>query len=133
MRDSPRVARLSLWKLALAVLASLSWAAPGELRAESSRDAGTAPILSAIETLESGSDAKCYSSASRFEDFLYGTPLGDDARHAEGEEQTLKDLATNRSYRVLQGVGIVPEPDAVAGLSDARSETTRSELADTAR
>ena len=87
MRDSPRVARLSLWKLALAVLASLSWAAPGELRAESSRDAGTAPILSAIETLESGSDVKCYSSASRFEDFLYGTPLGDDARHAEGEQQ----------------------------------------------
>ena len=56
MRDSPRVASLSLWKLALAVLASLSWAAPGELRAESSRDAGTAPILSSIETLESGSD-----------------------------------------------------------------------------
>ena len=50
-----------------------------------------------------------------------------------GEEQTLKDLATNRSYRVLQGVGIVPEPDGVAGLSAARSETTRSELADTAR
>jgi hypothetical protein len=50
-----------------------------------------------------------------------------------GEEQTLKNLATGRSYRVLQGVGIVPEPEAVAGLSAARSETPPSELADTAR
>ncbi len=37
-------------------------------------------ILSAIETLESESDAKCHSSASRFEDFIYGTPLADEGR-----------------------------------------------------
>ena len=40
-------------------------------------------ILSAIEKLESGNDAKCHSSASRFEDFLYGTPLSDAARQSQ--------------------------------------------------
>jgi hypothetical protein len=87
MRDSDRVARLSVWQSAFAVLAALSAAAPAPLRAEPTRDTSAAPILSAIETLESGSDAKCYSSASRFEDFLYGTPLGDEARQAEGNQQ----------------------------------------------
>jgi hypothetical protein len=45
------------------------------------------PVLSAMESLESSRDAKCHSTASRFEDFLYGTPLGDDARHANVEAQ----------------------------------------------
>jgi hypothetical protein len=87
MRDSGRVARLSVWQSALTVLAALSAAAPAPLRAEPTRDSSAAPILSAIETLESGSDAKCYSSASRFEDFLYGTPLGNEARQAQGNQQ----------------------------------------------
>ncbi len=39
-----------------------------------------AKILAAIETLESESDAKCHSSANRFEDFIYGTPLADEGR-----------------------------------------------------
>jgi len=38
------------------------------------------PLLGAIEELESEHDAKCYSSASRFEDFVSGTPLSPDAR-----------------------------------------------------
>ena len=44
-------------------------------------------ILSAIETLESESDAKCHSSASRFEDFIYGTPLADEGRWANVDLQ----------------------------------------------
>ena len=44
-------------------------------------------ILSAIETLESEHDATCYSSAGRFEDFLFGTPLSAGARHANVELQ----------------------------------------------
>ena len=43
----------------------------------------SAPILSAIESLESNNDAVCHSSASRFEDFLYGTPLSDSARERQ--------------------------------------------------
>ena len=45
------------------------------------------PILSALERLESERDAKCYSTASRFEDFLYGTPLDEAARAANVDEQ----------------------------------------------
>jgi hypothetical protein len=45
------------------------------------------PLLSAIEQLESDHDAKCHSSANRFEDFLFGTPLSDAARSASVELQ----------------------------------------------
>ncbi len=45
------------------------------------------PILSAIEKLESERDAKCHSTASRFEDFIYGTPLADAGRWASVELQ----------------------------------------------
>ncbi len=40
-------------------------------------------ILAEIETLESNSDPKCYATASRLEDFIYGTPLTDKARFAK--------------------------------------------------
>ena len=45
------------------------------------------PLLSAIEELESDHDAKCHSSANRFEDFLFGTPLSETARNANVELQ----------------------------------------------
>ncbi len=54
---------------------------------ETRLDSSPEPVLSAIELLESSSDAKCHSSASRFEDFLYGTPLTDEARRAQFELQ----------------------------------------------
>ena len=38
------------------------------------------PILSAMESLESAADAKCDSTANRFEDFVFGTPLDEGAR-----------------------------------------------------
>jgi len=44
-------------------------------------------ILSAIESLESTSDAKCHSSANRFEDFIYGTRLADEGRWANVDLQ----------------------------------------------
>ena len=51
-------------------------------RGDSSTD-----ILYAIRTLESGHDPKCHSTACRFEDFLYGTPLTEEAREAKIELQ----------------------------------------------
>ena len=44
-------------------------------------------ILLAILDLESANDAKCHSTACRFEDFLFGTPLNDAARSARFERQ----------------------------------------------
>ncbi len=40
------------------------------------------PILTEIGTLESARDPKCHATASRLEDFLYGTPLTFEARTA---------------------------------------------------
>lgn len=37
-------------------------------------------IIGHIEALENNSDPKCYATASRLEDFIYGTPLSNDAR-----------------------------------------------------
>ncbi|MGB1197746.1 MAG: CRTAC1 family protein [Thalassotalea sp.] len=37
-------------------------------------------ILNAINKLETKSEPKCYATASRLEDFMFGTPLHDDAR-----------------------------------------------------
>jgi hypothetical protein len=51
------------------------------------RQSSPETILSAIEQLESQRDAKCHSTASRFEDFLFGTPLSAPARLAHDEEK----------------------------------------------
>ena len=53
---------------------------PAPIAAPDRPDPPPESILSAIETLESESDAKCNSSANRFEDFIYGTPLADEGR-----------------------------------------------------
>ena len=45
-----------------------------------SSDRSTQVILDSIGDLEAASDAKCNSTASRFEDFLFGTPLSESAR-----------------------------------------------------
>lgn len=37
-------------------------------------------IIEKIHTLEKDKDPKCYATANRLEDFMYGTPLEDDAR-----------------------------------------------------
>jgi hypothetical protein len=44
-------------------------------------------VVSAMQELESQRDAKCHSTASRFEDFLFGTPLSAPARRANVELQ----------------------------------------------
>lgn len=38
------------------------------------------PVLQAIAELESERDPKCHATASRLEDFMFGTPLSDEAR-----------------------------------------------------
>ena len=44
-------------------------------------------ILAGIEELEGNRDPKCYASASRLEDFMYGTPLTDPARYQKNKLQ----------------------------------------------
>ncbi|CAA0108068.1 Uncharacterised protein [BD1-7 clade bacterium] len=45
------------------------------------------PVLQSIGELEGTSDPKCYATASRLEDFIYGTPLTDGARFAKIDYQ----------------------------------------------
>lgn len=66
-------------------------ASPGDsTHAQDAGDAGgsaAAPVLEAMRALESARDAKCHSSACRFEDFVFGTPLADGGRVAKIELQ----------------------------------------------
>ena len=67
--------------------------------------ASPASILSAIEELESARDAKCNSSANRFEDFLFGTPLSEAARaaHVELQKQLVGRIWSDASARSPEG------------------------------
>ena len=44
-------------------------------------------ILQGIEEFEGDHDPKCYATASRLEDFMFGTPLADDARFQKNRLQ----------------------------------------------
>ncbi|MBW2421533.1 MAG: CRTAC1 family protein [Deltaproteobacteria bacterium] len=87
------------------VLSAVVLVAYGVTRAaeEGPEDSAPETILSAIERLESQHDAKCHSSASRFEDFLFGTPLSAQARFAHDEAKKRVALrlwsAASRSAR----------------------------------
>lgn len=48
---------------------------------EFDKNLGVKPVVEAIGALESVRDPKCYATASRLEDFMYGTPLTWGARH----------------------------------------------------
>lgn len=61
-------------------------------QAQSLDSEGLEEILSGIQTLEGERDPKCYATASRLEDFMYGTPLSDPARFQKNNLQ--KRLAT---------------------------------------
>jgi len=73
------------------------------------------PLLSAIEQLESDHDAKCQSSANRFEDFLFGTPLSEAARSAsvELQVQLVRELWARASQAALHDGESVIQPHRV--------------------
>jgi hypothetical protein len=56
------------------------------------QDPGASVILDQIVALEGQRDPKCYATASRLEDFMYGTPLDFDARAVKIERQ--RELVT---------------------------------------
>ena len=51
-------------------------------------------VLQVMENLEKNRDPKCYATASRLEDFIYGTPLSPEARDAKNViQKTFLQLA----------------------------------------
>jgi len=103
IQELPKGIRAAPWLLACAL-----YLVPPALQAQGSRaDPGTEPgsaaastsVVSAIEALESEHDAKCHSTASRFQDFLFGTPLSTEARLADADlkKQIARQLWTEAS------------------------------------
>ena len=103
--DPPSPLRATVGLLAFALALCSVVVAHGDTRApeEAPRESSPETILSAIEQLESQKDAKCHSTASRFEDFLFGTPLSAQARlaHDEAKKRVALRLwsAASRSAR----------------------------------
>lgn len=73
-------------------------------------------IIGHIEALENVSDPKCYATASRLEDFIYGTPLEDSARFTKNQLQkqwlmsiwkAASDLATEQQLDEVSRIQIL--------------------------
>ena len=80
---------------------------------------GLTRIINRIGALESNRDPKCYATAARLEDFMYGTPLTEEARLRKAELQ--KALVRKVWKRVSR------KAEAV-GLSETDSMRTQREL-----
>ena len=61
-------------------------------------------IMNEIQKLEGRKDPKCYATASRLEDFMYGTPLSDEARFAKNllQKQWAKEIWTRASAQATK-------------------------------
>ena len=117
---------LATFAVATLLLASLSEIRAQDLSAASPLD----PLLGAIEELESQHDAKCYSSASRFEDFVSGTPLSEFARreNVSLQKRVARRLWSRASQRAeLAGASLVQVGELEAELATvlAREEDGR--------
>jgi hypothetical protein len=80
-----------------------------------------AAIMDAMRTLESNSDAKCHSTASRFEDFLFGTPLSESGRASRTALQrilakTIWDQASENAK--AKGLTVVSDEELKAASND---------------
>jgi len=98
-----------------------SWSTPG---------ASSQVILDSIGALEAESDAKCNSTASRFEDFLFGTPLSEAARL---EKTRLQKALVRRLWFAASDAAQAAGEFAVTAKrieAEARSVVTASEEAD---
>jgi hypothetical protein len=101
LRATPGLLASALVLCTAVVVAQGSSSVPEEAARESTPDA----ILSAIERLESQHDAKCHSTASRFEDFLFGTPLSAEARlaHEDAKRRVALRLWSTASRSASEG------------------------------
>jgi hypothetical protein len=68
------------------------------------------PVLTQMEELESTRDSKCYATASRLEDFIYGTPLSMEARDAriDFQQQLVFSIWSTYTERLVQQKECLP-------------------------
>ena len=81
-----RVEAIAALFYAVTVTAAVMAAAPTEQ--------STSQLIQTIQSFESRNDPKCYATASRLEDFMFGTPLSFEARASKNllQRDLVKDL-----------------------------------------
>lgn len=76
-------------------------------------------IIDAIEKHEGNNEPKCYATASRLEDFMFGTPLSDNARFAKNrmQQQWVRKVWQSAAQLTLkQGRTVVGKADIEAAV-----------------
>ncbi len=88
------------------------------------QDAGTSSldqILADIKELEGSKDPKCYATASRLEDFMYGTPLTDRARYQKNKlQKRLAEVIWRESGKHTENIDSKHIIDAFTGIISFR-------------
>ncbi len=96
---------------------------PTMLSSQDNTSSNVDVIIKKIEGLENTKDAKCYATASRLEDFMYGTPLDNQARNLKIEIQKeiamfIMEKASQKSVQLgLDSIG----SDQVNSVTDSLS------------
>ncbi|AUC81880.1 hypothetical protein [Lacinutrix sp. Bg11-31] len=94
-------------------------------------------IISKIYDLEKEKDPKCYATANRLEDFIYGTPLNEDARNLKIEVQKEiiyyirkkgSEKAENEGLKFIQPKHIQPIINNLSSYTKNESEDYNFEL-----
>ncbi len=92
----------------------------------------TGPVLEALRALESRRDAKCHSTACRFENYVFGTPLTDEGRDERaGLQKEFVRRVWQRASRAAAEAGetsVGPERLAPAIAELVRIEETEQAL-----
>jgi len=104
------ILRISQWLVLLLFFSSFS---------ASSRDS-VDNIIDEIRLLENERDPKCYATASRLEDFMFGTPLSNQARFTKNllqKEWLLKLWANTSKIAIDKNIALISEKEILKSLS----------------
>ena len=87
-------------------------------------------VLRAIRQLESTHDPKCHSTACRFEDFIYGTPLEVEAREAKIalQKTLIRHIWRDAARHATAGGRAEIGEDDVQSVSEQIVSTSRGNL-----
>ncbi|MDH7447522.1 CRTAC1 family protein [Aquimarina sp. 2201CG14-23] len=98
----------------------------------SQENSGIAYIIKQIEELEKDKDPKCYATANRLEDFMYGTPLSEDARNFKIEIQKalILYLRKNGSKQAIKESSKTIKPKHLTPVIDAISSFGKNKEGD---
>ena len=112
-----------------AIAAIMMWrTGPATRQAEDSSHGTAGALLAAIRDLEAVHDPKCHSTACRFENFIYGTPLTDEAREQKVNLQKalVRRIWTEATRAAAAARTTVVTPDHLQPVIDRIVRTTEA-------